>query len=135
MRKMLLTGALALLTALGLSAQGYKLVFSGDPVPEAAQPVLQQRIQQMLEAASLSLSEEEDAPVLEAAAQVTSRMETPGNLSQTALTIDLTLSVSDIKEVFSLKGVGSSEADAWTRAAKMFLPRSKAAQSFVEKLK
>ena len=135
MRKMLLSGALALLTALGVNAQGYRLVFTGDPVPEASQPVLRQRIQQMLDAFSLSLTEEEDAPTLEVAATVTSRMETPGSLSQTALTIDLSLSAKGAKEVFSLKGVGANEADAWTRAAKMFLPRSKAAQSFAETLK
>jgi hypothetical protein len=34
-----------------------------------------------------------------------------------------------------VKGVGADEADAWVRAAKQIVPRSKAAEAFVEALK
>ena len=63
---------------------------------------------------------------------VTGRTEVSG---QVALTVDLTAAVGKVQEVFPLKGVGENEADAWLRAVKQILPRSKAAQNFVEKLK
>lgn len=136
MKRILLTGALALLTALGLSAQSYKLVFpADDTIPKAALPIVQQRLQQMLEAGGFTVSEAEGTPELEVSAIVTSRMETPGSMSQVALTIDLAVKAGGISEIFPLKGVGADDSDAWTRAAKMLLPRSKAAQAFVQKLR
>lgn len=136
MKRILLTGALVLLTALGLGAQSFRLVFPDDSIiPKAARPIVEQRLQQMLEAGGFTVSEAEGTPELEVSAIVTSRMETPGSMSQVALTIDLAVKAGGISEIFPLKGVGADEADAWTRAAKMLLPRSKAAQAFVEKLK
>ena len=135
MKKILLSGAIALLTALGLNAQDFRLVYSGEPIPQAALPILEQRISQMLAAEDMGLTQEEDAPALEVSAKVTSRMETPGSMSQVAITLDLSLSSGEVSEVFLLKGVGADEADAWTRAFKMLLPRSKAASTFVLKLK
>ena len=69
------------------------------------------------------------------AAKVTSRVETPGSMSQTALTIDLVATAGDVVATFPIKGVGESDADAWLRAVKQLLPRSKNALEFVEKLK
>ena len=103
-----------------------------ESVPEAASRVLQQRFTQMLEAGGLGVSP--DGTPLQIQAQVTSRMDTPGSISQVALTIELTASAGEVSEVFPLKGVGDSEADAWLRAVKQLLPRSKAAQSFVAQL-
>ena len=73
-------------------------------------------------------------------ATVTDRVQTPGSSSQTALSIDLRAFVSRGEEVLAentwpLKGVGADEADAWLRAAKQVLPRSKAAQAFLEEVK
>ena len=125
MKKVLLSLAL-LACALCAGAQNIQM---GEEIPAEAAQVLQPRLVQMLEAAGVA-----DAP-LQASAAVTQRMETPGSNSQVALTIELTLRSGAVKEVFTLKGVGEGEADAWQRAAKQFLPRSKAAQSFAQKLK
>ena len=121
-----------LLVATVLQAQSFKLVFS-DSVPEGVRPLLEQRFTQMLQAGGLTLSEE-GAPLL-VDAKVTSRMVTPGSMSQVALTIDLTAKAGEVAETFPLKGVGEGEADAWLRAVKQLLPKSKSALSFIEKLK
>ena len=137
MKKLALMLGLFLAFGLGMQAQSYKLVF-GDSIPEPAREVLQQRFTQMLEAGGLTLapaaSADEAVVPLQVDAVVTSRMETPGAMSQIALTIDLTASVGDVSDTFPLKGVGSTEGDAWLRAVKQFLPRSKAAMDFVSRL-
>ena len=40
-----------------------------------------------------------------------------------------------VENTWPVKGVGSDEADAWLRAAKQILPRSKAAEAFMQQLK
>ena len=71
---------------------------------------------------------------------VTDRMETPGSASQTALNIDIRAYMVRggevlVENTWPVKGVGSDEEDAWLRAAKQILPRSKAAQTFMDALK
>jgi len=99
-----------------------------ESIPKQAADILLPRLVQMLEAGGKA-----DTP-LKVEADVTDRMETPGSISQTALTIDLIISSGEVAETFTIKGVGDTEADAWVSAVKKFLPRSKNAQIFVEKL-
>lgn len=130
MRKLLVTLALLLSFACAY-AQDYKLVADAS-IPADAAKVLVQRFTQMLSSGGLSVSEE-GADVIRLIPTVTSKMEVSD--SQVALTIDLKAAVGEVSEVFPLKGVGESEADAWLRAAKTLLPKSKTAEGFLEKLK
>ena len=134
-KKMLLLAAMLLPMTLGAQTLSLKVP---DSVPEAAREVLVQRFTQMLQGAGLSVGEGGETLFLEAT--VTDRMETPGSSSQTALSIDLRAFVSRdgtvlVENTWPLKGVGADEADAWLRAAKQILPRSKAAQTFLEDVK
>lgn len=129
---MLFTGALLLLTVLGLRAQSYVIRTEGE-IPQEAEKVLVQRFTQMLEAGGLALSEA--GTPLTVGFEVKDRMETPGSMSQVALQLEIKAVAGEVEEVFPVKGVGENEADAWLRAVKQLLPRSKAARSFVEKLK
>lgn len=129
MKKLFVTLALLLSFACAY-AQDYKLV-ADDAIPSEAAAVLVQRFTQMLEAGGFTVGEE-GAQVITLTPTVTGRTEVSG---QVALTVDLTAAVGKVQEVFPLKGVGENEADAWLRAVKQILPRSKAAQNFVEKLK
>ena len=134
-KKMLLLAAMLLPMTLGAQTLSLKVP---DSVPEAAREVLVQRFTQMLQGAGLSVGEGGETLFLEAT--VTDRMETPGSSSQTALSIDLRAFVSRdgtvlAENTWPLKGVGTDEADAWLRAAKQILPRSNAAQSFLEDVK
>ena len=129
MKKLFVT--LALLLSFSCAyAQDYKLV-ADDAIPSEAAAVLVQRFTQMLEAGGFTVGEE-GADVITLTPTVTGLTEVSG---QVALTMDLTAAVGKVQEVFPLKGVGENEADAWLRAVKQILPRSKAAQNFVEKLK
>ena len=130
MRKTILTIVL-LLSAFMLKAQDYKIVADASIPAEAAQ-VLVQRFTQMLTSGGFTVSEE-GADVIRLIPTITSKMEVSD--SQLALSVDLKATVGEVSEVFPIKGVGENEADAWLRAAKTILPRSKAAQGFVEKLK
>ena len=121
-----------LLCFLPALAQNYRLELT-DSLPPAAGEMLLQRFAQMLEAGGLSVAEE-GAP-LQISARVKDRMETPGTISQVALQVDIRAVAGEVEEVFPVKGVGENEADAWLRAVKQILPRSKAALSFVDKLK
>ena len=125
MKKVLIT--VALLMA-GVVAWAQEMAF-GEEIPQAAVEVLQPRLMQMLQAGSVA-----DAP-LQVEARVVKQLETPGSMSQVALEIELTLRSGEVAETFILKGVGENEADAWVRAMKQFLPRSKSAQGFVAQLK
>ena len=125
MKRAMLVFAL-LLTGLVAWAQNITI---DENVPQAAVDVLQPRLMQMLQAGSVA-----DAP-FQVEARVVKQLETPGSLSQVALEIELTLRSGDAAETFLLKGVGENEADAWVRAMKQFLPRSKSAQGFVARLK
>ena len=136
MKKLMILAAGVLLSA-AASAQTLSLKVP-ETVPEAAREVLVQRFTQMLQGAGLSVGEGGETLFLEAT--VTDRVQTPGSSSQTALSIDLRAFVSRGEEVLAentwpLKGVGADEADAWLRAAKQVLPRSKAAQAFLEEVK
>ena len=136
MKKIMLLAAFALLS-LGAFAQNLSLDVP-DSVPEAAREVLVQRFTQMLQGAGVSVDVAGEPLRIEAV--VTDRMETPGSASQTALTIDIRAYILRdgkvlVENTWPVKGVGSDEADAWLRAAKMILPRSKAAQTFMEELK
>lgn len=132
MKKMLFTGALLLLTVLGLRAQSYVIRTEGE-IPKEAEEVLVQRFTQMLEVGGLAVSEA--GTPLTVGFEVKDRMETPGSMSQVALQLEIKAVAGEVEEVFPVKGVGENEADAWLRAVKQLLPRSKAARSFVEKLK
>lgn len=129
---MLFTGALLLLTVLGLRAQSYVIRTEGE-IPQEAEKVLVQRFTQMLEAGGLTVSEA--GTPLTVGFEVKDRMETPGSMSQVVLQLEIKAAAGEVEEVFPVKGVGENEADAWLRAVKQLLPRSKAARSFVEKLK
>lgn len=120
------------LTGLALQAQSYKLVLP-EGIPADAAKVLEQRFTQMLQGSGITLAD--DGAPLTVTAQVVSRVETPGSMSQTALTIDLVAKAGDVVATFPVKGVGEGDADAWLRAVKQLLPRSKTALEFVEKLK
>jgi hypothetical protein len=130
MKKLFVTLALLLSFACAY-AQDYKLVADAS-IPADAAKVLVQRFTQMLSSGGLTVSEE-GADVIRLIPTVTSKMEVSD--AQVALTIDLKAVVGEVSEVFPLKGVGESEADAWLRAAKTLLPKSKTAQTFLEKLK
>ena len=130
MCKKILLSLFLLLGAFVLKAQDFKVVADAS-IPSEAASVLVQRFTQMLEAGGLTVVEE-GADVITLTPTVTDRTEVSG---QVALTVDLKAAAGEVEEVFPIKGVGENEADAWLRAVKQILPRSKAAQSFVAKLK
>ena len=136
MKRFLLLAAAALLSV-AVSAQTLSLKVP-ENVPEAAREVLVQRFTQMLQGAGMEVGEAGETLIVEGI--VTDRMETPGSSSQTALSIDVKASlVRDgevlVENTWPVKGVGSDADDAWLRAAKQILPRSKAAQTFMDALK
>ena len=113
---------------MGLVA-GAQNITIGEEVPQAAVEVLQPRLVQLLQSGNVA-----EAP-LQVEARIVKQLETPGSLSQVAMEIELTLRSGEESETFLLKGVGENEVDAWVRAMKQFLPRGKAAQGFVARLK
>ena len=136
MKKLFLLAAAALLSV-AVSAQTLSLKVP-ENVPEAAREVLVQRFTQMLQGAGVTVGEAGETLIVEGV--VTDKMETPGSSSQTALSIDIRAClVRDgevlVENTWPVKGVGADEADAWLRAAKQILPRSKAAEAFMEQLK
>lgn len=131
MKKLVFMMAL-LLTCVFAQAQSYKLVMA-DNIPAAAAEVLQQRFTQMLSGSGLSVADE--GKELAISAQITNREQTDGSLGQVALEIELVASAGDVSETFNLKGVGDSDEDAWLRAVKQLLPRSKNAQAFTSRLR
>jgi hypothetical protein len=140
--KKFLWAALLALSCLGARAQDFRIEVAPD-VPEAAQALLVQRFTQMLEGGGFSVwtpsAEAPEAPeglrTISVAYEIASRMDTPGSLSQVALGIQLTATVEDIVQTFSIKGVGDDYGDAWLRAVKQLLPRSREAQAFIQRLK
>ncbi|MBR5256199.1 MAG: hypothetical protein IKV62_05435 [Bacteroidales bacterium] len=136
MKKLFLLAAAALLSV-AVSAQTLSLKVP-ENVPEAAREVLVQRFTQMLQGAGVTVGEAGETLIVEGV--VTDKMETPGSASQTALSIDIKASLVRDDEVlventWPVKGVGADEEDAWLRAAKQILPRSKAALTFMDALK
>lgn len=122
----------ALLMASFAYARDYSIRVSAD-IPSEAAALLLQRFTQMLEAGGHSVSA--DGTPLEVTGVVKERMQTPGSMSQTALEIEVKAASGAAQAVFPLTGVGENEADAWLRAVKRLLPRSKEAQKFLEELK
>ncbi len=136
MKRILLLAAASLLSVAAF-AQNLSLNLPDD-VPEAAREVLVQRFSQMLQGAGVTVGTEDEPLRIEAV--VTDRMVTPGSATQTALSVDIRAYILRDGEVLAentwqVKGVGSDEADAWLRATKQILPRSKAAQAFMEEVK
>ncbi|MBQ9193233.1 MAG: hypothetical protein IJ156_05895 [Bacteroidales bacterium] len=136
MKKLILLTAAALFSG-AVFAQTLSLKVP-ENVPEAAREVLVQRFTQMLQGAGVAVGEGGETLFIEAT--VSDRMETPGSASQTALSVNVRAYILRDGEVlventWPVKGVGSGEDDAWLRAAKQILPRSKAAQAFMEEVK
>lgn len=115
------------------SAQSFSIKVAGN-IPEAAAKVLVQRFTQMLQGEGLDVADDA-ADVLTISANVQERMETPGSMSQSVLVLNVKARARGEEVVFTVKGVGKDDADAWLRAAKQVLPRSKQAQEFLAKLK
>ena len=136
MKKLILLAAAALLSG---AAFGQTLSLKvPETVPEAAREVLVQRFTQMLQGAGVTVGDGGETLFIEG--KVTDRMETPGSAPQTALNIDIRAYMLRggevlVENTWPVKGVGTDEADAWLRAAKQILPRSKAAEAFMEQLK
>ncbi|MBO4634764.1 MAG: hypothetical protein J5669_05275 [Bacteroidales bacterium] len=131
MTKRAILAVAALLISLSLSARDFRLQIARD-IPARAAQVLEQRFTSMLSAAGHHVTEN-GAPI-QISASVADRMETPGTMSQVALTIELKAQAGEAEEVFTLTGVGSDDADAWLRAVKQLLPKSKATKAFTDKL-
>lgn len=125
MKKLLLSLALLL----GFACAYAQEIKIGEEIPVAAADILRPRLVQMLEAGGVA-----DVP-LEVSARIARKMETPGSMAQVALNIILELRSGSVSEEFPLKGVGETEADAWQRAMKQFLPKGKAVQAFIDKIK
>ena len=150
MKKWILTVTMVLLSAVVAWGQHYRIVIDS-VIPSPASEVLQQRFTQMLEAGGLIVAVDSvaadsepadfvavgDGPMVRnliVTGKIISRMETPGEMSQMMLAVDVEASCGLSSASFPLKGVGDNETDAWLRAVKQLLPRSKAAQSFIASL-
>lgn len=133
MRRFFVSLAVLCMGVVMASAQSFSIKVAGD-IPEAAAKVLVQRFTQMLQGEGLEVADDA-ADVLTISANVQERMETPGSMSQSVLVASVKASAKGEEVVFTVKGVGKDDADAWLRAAKQVLPRSKQAQEFLAKLK
>ena len=131
MNKFLLSLA-ALLTCVCVYARDYSIKVDTTSVPSAAKEVLVQRFTQMLEAGGHSIVA--DGKEILITGEVKDRMETPGSMSQIALSVVVRAYCGSVVAEFPLKGVGADDSDAWLRAVKRLLPRSKEAQAFVAAL-
>ena len=130
MKKLILSAFLALLCA-SVYAGNYNIKVSPD-IPADASALLVQRFTQMLADGGHTVSA--DGILLEVTGEVTDRMETPGSMSQVALSVVVKASCGGVVAEFPLTGVGADDADAWFRAVKRLLPRSKEAQGFISGL-
>lgn len=130
MKKFILAAAL-LFSVTCAFARDYTIIVD-ENIPQAASELLVQRFTQMFEAAGHKIVA--DSTPVQVSGTVTNRMETPGSMSQTALNIEVKAECDGAKVVFPLTGVGEDEADAWLRAVKRLLPRSKEAQAFMKEL-
>lgn len=122
MRKLIITFALA---ALSIAAYAQN-IHIGDEIPASAAAILKPRLEQMLKDGGLADVSLNVTAVVKEKTEVASGV---------VLMLDLVLCSDPVEEAFPLKGVGDNEADAYERAVKQFLPRSKAAQNFMDKLK
>ena len=132
--KRLVISLVVLLGALTIAqGQSFCVILNGE-IPAEAAPVLLQRVTQMLEGGDFAVTEEATDTV-RVNASVVEHMTTPGSISQSVLVLDITTSYGEIEETFNVKGVGKDDEDAWLRACKQVLPRSRQAQEFIDKLK
>lgn len=122
MRKLIMTFALA---ALSIAAYAQNIHIS-DEIPASAAAILKPRLEQMLK----------DGGVADVNLNVTAVVKEKTQVAAgVVLMLDLILCSGEVEEAFPLKGVGDNEADAYERAVKQLLPKSKAAQAFVARLK
>ena len=133
MKRLLLTLTAVLGTMFMAHGQSLTVKLSGEMPAEAA-GVLLQRFTQMLEAGSFTVTEDATDTVW-VSANIVEHMTTPGSITQSVLVLDIKTAYGEAEETFSVKGVGKDDNDAWLRACKQVLPRSKQAQEFIEKLK
>ncbi len=133
MKRLLLSLAVLLGSLIFAHGQSLCVKLNGD-IPLEAAGVLLQRMTQMLEGGAFEVSEEAKDTVW-VTASVVEHMTTPGSISQSVLVLDIKTVYGEAEEVFNVKGVGKDDADAWLRACKQVLPRSKQAQEFIDKLK
>ena len=113
------------LAALSIAAYAQN-IHIGDEIPASAAAILKPRLEQMLKDGGLADVSLNVTAVVKEKTEVASGV---------VLMLDLVLCSGEVEEAFPLKGVGDNEADAYERAVKQFLPRSKAAQNFMDKLK
>ena len=137
MKKSIIVALCALLGMTAVRAQQVTLA-PVEGVPDAAREVLEQRFTQMVLQNGLDLGE--DGALLRITVETTSRMETPGSMSQVAVVLSVGASVEKggtvvSSQFFSVKGVGADDDDAIVRAVKQILPKSKAAQAFMADVK
>ena len=133
MKRLLLTLTAFLGTMFMAQGQSFTVKLSGEMPAEAA-VVLLQRFTQMLEGGAFTVTEEATDTVW-VSANVVEHMTTPGSISQSVVVLDIKTAYGEAEETFSVKGVGKDDNDAWLRACKQILPRSKQAQEFIDKLK
>jgi len=122
MKKLFLT----LVLLLGAWVAYAQDIHIGEEIPADAAAILKPRLEQMLK----------DGGVTDVNLNVTAVVKEKTQVAAgVVLMLDLILCSGEVEDAFPLKGVGDNEADAFQRAVKQFLPRSKAAQNFMEKLK
>ena len=115
------------------AGQSFCVKLSGD-IPAEASKVLSQRFTQMLESEGFSVVDDAEE-ILSVTATVQERMETPGSMSQSVIVLNIKAKAKGQETVLTVRGVGKDDKDAWLRAVKQVLPRSRQAQEFLEKLK
>ena len=132
--KRLVISLVAVLCALAAAhGQSVCVVLKGE-VPLEAAGVLVQRVTQILESGDFTVAEDAKDTVW-VNANVVEHMTTPGSISQSVVVLDIVTAYGETEETFSVKGVGKNDDDAWLRACKQVLPRSRQAQEFIQKLK
>ena len=133
MKRLVIILAMFLGTVMGAKAQSFTVKLDGE-VPEEAAAVLLQRVTQILEGGDFTVTEDAKDTVW-VYPNVVEYMTTPGSISQSVLVLDVKAAFGEVEETFSVKGVGKNNQDAWLRACKQVLPRSRQAQEFIQKLK
>ena len=130
--KRFFAAAVLALTTFAAMAQSFSINVSGD-IPGEAKDVLIQRFTQMMQSGGYAI--EADAQPLDISAVINESMSTPGSMSQKVLVLDIKAKIGEVEEIFTVKGVGKDNDDAWLRAVKQILPSSRSAKEFLQKLK
>ena len=120
-------------TLVAAHGQSVCVALKGD-VPQEAAEVLVQRVTQILEGGEFTVTEEAKDTVW-VNTNIVEHMTTPGSIRQSVVVLDIIAAYGEIEETFNVKGVGKDDEDAWLRACKQVLPRSRQAQEFIQKLK